>query len=204
VSETVLLLHGLLMRRPALLPLAYRLRKAGYAPRLFTYATLFDPPEKAMAALAERLYALGRQGPVHVVGHSLGGLVAIETCNRYAGLPPGRLVCLGSPLAGSAAARGLSQHRLAPVSGRSGPLLRAGLARLPHGREIGMVAGTRRIGLGRFFGNLQGDNDGTVAVQETRVPGLAAHATVPVSHSGLVFSAPVAALVERFLRNGRF
>jgi hypothetical protein len=90
------------------------------------------------------------------------------------------------------------------MSGRSGPLLRAGLTRLPQDREIGMVAGTRSIGLGRFFGKLPGDNDGTVAVAETRVPGLAAHATLPVSHSGLVFSAPVAALVERFLHDGRF
>jgi pimeloyl-ACP methyl ester carboxylesterase len=103
VSETVLLLHGLLMRRPALLPLAHRLRRRGYAPSLFTYSTLLDTPDKAMAALAERLYALGRTGPVHIVAHSLGGLVALETCNRYAGLPPGRVVCLGSPLGGSAA-----------------------------------------------------------------------------------------------------
>jgi pimeloyl-ACP methyl ester carboxylesterase len=204
VSETVLLLHGLLMRRPALLPLAHRLRRRGYAPSLFTYSTLLDTPDKAMAALAERLYALGRTGPVHIVAHSLGGLVALETCNRYAGLPPGRVVCLGSPLGGSAAARGLLRHRLGPMSGRSGPLLRAGLTRLPQDREIGMVAGTRSIGLGRFFGKLPGDNDGTVAVAETRVPGLAAHATLPVSHSGLVFSAPVAALVERFLHDGRF
>lgn len=202
MSETVLLLHGLLMRRPALLPLAQRLRGFGYAPRLFGYSSLFDAPEATIAALADRLYALGKDGPVHVVAHSLGGLIAVEAYNRYAGLPDGRVVCLGSPLGGSAAARGLLERRLGPLSGRSGPLLRAGLTQLPHGREIGMVAGTRRVGLGRFFGRLQGDNDGTVAVEETRVPGLAAHATVAVSHSGLVFSAPAAALARQFLRDG--
>jgi pimeloyl-ACP methyl ester carboxylesterase len=203
LSETVLLLHGLLMRRPALLPLAHRLRGFGYTPRLFGYSSLFDAPEATIDALAERLYALGKEGPVHVVAHSLGGLVAIEAFNRHAGLPDGRIVCLGSPLAGSAAARGLLQRRLGTLSGRSGPLLRAGLTRLPYGREIGMVAGSRPMGLGRFFGRLQGDNDGTVAVEETRVPGLAAHAIVPVSHSGLVFSAPAAALVRQFLGDGR-
>jgi pimeloyl-ACP methyl ester carboxylesterase len=200
----VLLLHGLLMRRPALLPLAHALRKRGYVPRLFTYASLFDPPETAIEALAERLHALGRTGPVHVVAHSLGGLIALEAYNRHAGLPEGRIVCLGSPLAGSAAARGLLRRGLSSLSGRSGPLLRAGLSRLPQGREVGMIAGTRSLGLGRFFGSLRGDNDGTVAVSETRVPGLAGHATLPVSHTGLVFSAEAADLVQRFLGEGRF
>lgn len=204
MSETVLLLHGLLMRRPALLPLAHSLRKRGYATQLFTYSSLFDPTESAVAALAERLYLLGRVGPVHVVAHSLGGLMALEAYNRHAGLPDGRVVCLGSPLAGSAAARGLQRRGLGALSGRSGPLLRAGLARLPEGREIGMVAGSRPMGLGRLFGSLKGENDGTVAVAETRVPGLAAHAILPVSHTGLVFSAAAADLVQRFLGDGRF
>jgi hypothetical protein len=141
---------------------------------------------------------------VHVVAHSLGGLIAIEAYRRFTGLPDGRLVCLGSPLGGSSAARGLLKRQLGWLAGRSGPLLGEGPAALPEGREIGMIAGTQSIGLGHLFGRLQGENDGTVGVAETRVPGLAAHATVPVSHSGLVFSADVAAMAERFLHSGRF
>ena len=193
------------MRRPALLPLAHRLRTQGFETRLFTYSSLLDPPEVAIAAVAERLYALGgRGGPVHVVAHSLGGRIAVETYNRHAGLPAGRILCLGSPLAGSAAARGIAGRGLGCVSGRSGALLRAGVARVPLDREVGMIAGSHPIGLGRFFGQFRGDNDGTVGVEETRVPGLAAHRTVPVSHSGLVFSAPTAVLAGRFLHDGRF
>ena len=43
-----------------------------------------------------------------------------------------------------------------------------------------------------------------MAVWETRLPGLAGHRVLPVSHTGLIFSAPVADLVVAFLRDGRF
>ena len=63
---------------------------------------------------------------------------------------------------------------------------------------------TRALGLGQIFGRFEGDNDGTVAVAETRLPGLTAHAAIPCSHTGLAFSAPVVDLVDRFLRHGHF
>lgn len=203
MRETVVLLHGLLMRRPALVPMALRLRRRGFAPRLFGYSTLRADPDVATAALAARLRALG-PGPVHLLAHSLGGLIALETLRRHPGLPVGRVVCLGSPLAGSAAARGLEARGLAWAAGRSGALLRAGLASVPTGVEVGMVAGTRRMGLGKFFGRFEGDSDGTVAVAETRLPGLAAHALIHASHSGLILSRDAADLAALFFRTGAF
>ena len=44
----------------------------------------------------------------HVVGASFGGLVALEATRGVRGLPKGRIVSLGSPLRGSAVARGLA------------------------------------------------------------------------------------------------
>ena len=203
MSEPVLLLHGLLMRRPALWLLARRLRARGFAPVLFDYPTLWQSPAVAMEKLALHLYSLDA-GPVHIVAHSLGGLIAVQTCNQFQRLPPGRIVCLGSPLAGSSAARGLADKNLGWIAGRSGPLLRGGLAQLPPGRQIGMVAGVRSLGLGRWFGQLDGPNDGTVALWETQLPGMAAHVTVPSSHSGLVLSPLVAELTSNFLETGYF
>jgi pimeloyl-ACP methyl ester carboxylesterase len=203
MRETVVLLHGLLMRRPALVPMALRLRRRGFSPQLFGYSTLMADPDVATEALAARLRALA-PGPVHLLAHSLGGLIALETLRRHPGLPAGRVVCLGSPIAGSAAARGLETRGLAWAAGRSGALLRAGLAALPDGVEVGMVAGTRRLGLGRFFGRFEGDSDGTVALRETQLPGLAAHARVHASHSGLIVSRESADLAARFFRTGAF
>lgn len=201
--QPVLLLHGLMMRRPALWLLARRLSKRGFAPVLFDYPTLWQTPAVAMERLASRLYTLG-PGPVHIVAHSLGGLIAVQTCNQFQRLPTGKIVCLGSPLAGSSAARGLADKHLGWIAGRSGPFLRGGLAQLPAGRQVGVVAGVHSLGLGKYFGQLDGPNDGTVAVWETQLPGLQGHVTVPSSHSGLVLSPLVAELAGNFLETGHF
>ena len=47
-------------------------------------------------------------------------------------------------------------------------------------------------------------DDGTVAVSETRLDGLADHVELDSSLTGLVFSPRVAALTVRFLLEGRF
>lgn len=191
------------MRGLTLVPLARRLEASGFLPHRFDYASLFRGPAPSMERLATKLLGLA-PGPVHLVGHSLGGLIALSTLAAYSGLPRGRVVCLGSPLAGSGAARGLAMNHLSPLLGRSAVLLKSGLHALPGGREVGVVAGSKAMGLGKLFGDFDGLNDGTVAVWETRLPGLADHRVLPVSHTGLIFSAPVADLVAGFLRDGRF
>ena len=192
-----------MMRRPAMLPMAWRLRASGFEPLLFTYSTLWRETEEAIQSLAARLRVLGGP-PVHLLGHSLGGVVALEALRRFPDLPVARVLCLGSPIAGSAAARGLEAKGLGFVSGRSGPLLRAGLPALVPGHEIGMIAGSRPMGLGQLFGRFEGESDGTVALAETRMPGLSAHAVIHASHSGLILSREAAALSARFLATGRF
>jgi hypothetical protein len=67
-----------------------------------------------------------------------------------------------------------------------------------------MVAGARSLGLGKFFCSFDGLNDGTVAVWETRLPGLADHVVIQASHSGLVFSEQAAGLAANFLETGHF
>jgi len=186
-----------------MLPLARRLRARGFSTEVFDYASLWHGPAPSVDRLAMRLLARAG-GPVHLVGHSLGGLVALETASSYAGLPPGRIVCLGSPLAGSGAARGMARSHLGGLLGRSARLLKSGLYELPRGREVGVIAGSKAAGLGKFFGGFDAPNDGTVAVWETRLPRLADHRTLPVSHTGMIFSAEVAALVAGFLADGRF
>lgn len=203
MADRVLLLHGLMMRRPALWPMAWRLREHGFEPLLFTYSTLWRDPEEAIQSLAARLRSLDA-APVHLLGHSLGGVIALETLRRFSSLPVARVLCLGSPIAGSAAARGLEARGLGFVSGRSGSLLRTGLPALPQGHEIGMIAGSRPMGMGRLFGDFQGEHDGTVAVAETRLPGLDEHAVIRASHSGLIVSREAAQLSARFLATGRF
>jgi pimeloyl-ACP methyl ester carboxylesterase len=143
-------------------------------------------------------------GPVHLVGHSLGGMLALLACVE-GDLPAGRIVCLGSPLAGSAAARGLIGHWGGDLLlGNARDLLEHGLKRWDGPREVGMVAGYLPMGLGSVVGALPDEHDGSVAVAETRLPGLADHCMVETTHTGLLMSAEVAQQAAAFLRDGRF
>ena len=67
-----------------------------------------------------------------------------------------------------------------------------------------MIAGDVARGIGRLLGAVGAESDGTVGLDETRLPGLAAHCRVNASHTGLVFSAQAARQVAAFLRDGAF
>lgn len=198
----VILLHGLWMAGVTMWPLARRLRAEGFHPDVLGYSTTRKSPRAAMDALLARLRD---GGPAHVVGHSLGGLVALHALRAEPAAPAGRVLCLGSPLCGSAAAGELAGFWLSGMYfGRSRRILLEGCRRLPEGFEVGVIAGNAPYGLGRFFGRFEGEHDGTVAVAETRAPGLADHVVVRTSHLGLLLSREVAAQAVRFLRGRRF
>jgi hypothetical protein len=203
-THHVILLHGLWMRGFAMGVLSHRLTEEGFQVHRFEYMSVASPPEKAIARLRDRIAALA-PATVHLVGHSLGGILALLACTGEDGLPPGRIVCLGSPLNGSAAARGLTGHWGGDMLlGRSRELLEQGLQCWEGRREVGMVAGRMPVGLGGILGSLDVENDGSVSVSETRLAGLADHCTVETTHTGLLISVDVARQVVAFLRSGRF
>jgi pimeloyl-ACP methyl ester carboxylesterase len=142
---------------------------------------------------------------VHLVGHSLGGIVALEATRRMRDLPRGSIVCLGPPLKGSSIARLLAHFPVGRwMLGSNRKTLVAGVQRWDGSRPVGVVAGQMPFGLGVTIGALAAPHDGTVTVEETRLGGLADHCTVDATHTGLLFSSDVADLTVGFLRNGRF
>jgi pimeloyl-ACP methyl ester carboxylesterase len=204
MTEHIILLHGIWMRGITLHPLAHRLRSAGYAVETLDYASVYGGVEPAAARLRERMRAIGA-ATVHLVGHSLGALVALEAVRDAHELPPGRIVCLGPPLRGSAAARGLANVPGGRwLMGHSAHALVEGVGAWTGSRSVGVIAGSLPFGLGAVMGTLNSPHDGTVAVEETRLPGIADHRTITTSHSGLLFSSEVADLTVSFLRGGRF
>jgi hypothetical protein len=164
---------------------------------------------------AQYAHALARRTlqPVHLVGHSLGGLVihrmfqlGLLSPDRFSG-DFCRVVFLGTPILGSQsaralAARGLAQHLLGKVGG---PWLPSGVSgRWEYAAQLGVIAGTRALGIGQLLTRFDGPNDGTVAVAETRLEGASDYCELPVSHTALSVSKEVAERVARFLETGRF
>jgi len=201
MTRRVVLLHGLWMPGVAMRWFAARLEAAGFATEIFSYASVAGGPDDAVPRLVETLCP----GDADIVAHSLGGLVALQALCDAPQLPVRRVVCLGSPLKGSGAAAGLLRLPLSALMlGRSARLLQQGFACWEGRAQVGVIAGRVPVGLGAVFGHFDGDHDGTVAVAETRLEGLADHVVVPASHSGLLFSADAAEQAAAFLRTGRF
>lgn len=197
MKPRVLLVHGLWMHAPALYYWSKRLRMAGYRTESFTYKSLLHAPERSI----ERLRAAALAEPnTHILAHSLGGLVALKAmadCTNF----QGKIICVGSPLAGSQVVRRYAETPLRKLAGRNLGLLSEGLSSVPHGLQVTAIAGTKAQGLGRVFHRFSELNDGTVTVSETHIPGLAAHFQVHASHSGQLFSRKVIAQVLAVLRN---
>ncbi len=204
----VLVVHGLWLNGLESFLLRDRLRDAGFEPSVFRYPSLHASLDTVTASLADRLRSFA--GPVHVVAHSLGGVIALETLERLergGDLPPGRVVLLGAPVQGSRAARSIAAWPIGPQllgSLATSELVPERDRRWQRAREVGVIAGTRSAGLGRVFADLPQPNDGTVCVDETELPGAADSVVLDTTHTGMLLSRGVAEATIAFLRDGRF
>jgi pimeloyl-ACP methyl ester carboxylesterase len=200
----VVLVPGLWMPAAAFTLLASRLARHGYAARLFPYRgrSPFEANVECLARFA-REHLAGRAA--HFVGHSLGGLLILDTLNRHAEVAVASAVLLGSPVRGCYAGRRLRAAGVGRwMMGASGALWDERPAVWNRAPPLGVIAGTLSVGLGRALGRLPGPNDGVVRVAETPVEGMAARTLVRQAHSSLIVSGQVADLVARFMAQGRF
>lgn len=203
---SVVAVHGLWMRAAAMQVLRRRLAPHGFSLSEFEYPSVTGSLTANARALAAYVDSLPGD-TIHLVGHSLGGVVIRAMLELTVPARLGRVVCLGSPLRGSRTGQRLARWPAGRrVIGASlGELHgRGGFHSWPIGVEAGSIAGSLPFGVGQLFGPFLEPNDGTVAVAETEVAGLADHIVLPVSHVGLLWSSQVARQVEHFLVHGRF
>jgi pimeloyl-ACP methyl ester carboxylesterase len=204
---TLVYVHGLWLTGRESLVLRRRLeRELGFDVRAFHYPSVTASTREIADQLQRFVHELAPRR-LHLVGHSLGGLVIYRFLERFPAQPPGRVVFLGAPTVASHAAQRASRLRWARVLlGRAvaEELLHAHERRWVFDRDLGIIAGTRPMGLGRLFTRFDEPSDGTVAVAETQLPGATEHLTLPVTHSGMLLSARVARAAGHFLEQGRF
>lgn len=211
----MLFVHGLWMTGAESLLMRRQLAAHGLRLAVLPYSSMAESMDSVARRCAGQAQALARRTlqPVHLLGHSLGGLIiyrafelGLLTASRFSG-DYCRVVFMGTPVRGSQSARVLARfgpsRRLLGQIGRS--YLTQGVA--PTWRfapQLGIIAGTNPRGLGRLLGPFNGPNDGTVAVAETWLEGAADHCELSVSHTGLTMSAEVTEQVASFLEHGRF
>jgi pimeloyl-ACP methyl ester carboxylesterase len=204
MRDAVLLAHGLWTGGWVMQGLRLRLSRRGYAACAFDYRSMsrgLDEHARRLAASVAKL----QQPVIHLVGHSLGGLVILRYLRNYGEGRIGRIVLLGTPV--RACLAGLRFDELAAAArllGTSREILRSLPDDYRPQRDLGVIAGSHPWGLGRMIMRLPGVNDGVVRLEETGVAGMRDRIVLPVSHSGMLASARVAREIAVFLERGAF
>jgi len=209
--DTVVCLHGIWSHGAGMLLIKRRLEKEyGMRVLLFNYPSVRGTLDDNTALLSQFIHEQKLKS-VHLLGHSLGGVIALRMLANESQAVPGRVVCLGSPLSGSRAATFLSEQDWAePMIGRSLP---AGVVHAAANewasdvcaqRDVGVIAGTVPLGFGRLVADFDEANDGSVAVSETRIEGAKDHICLAVSHKGMLLSSSVVDQAAAFLKRGKF
>ena len=204
--QPVILVHGMWMTGIEMSVLGWRLKKAGFTPTRFSYSSLNKSPKENSERLA-RFIQVKRLDNPHIIGHSLGGIVAMHLFANCHFSSLGRVVFMGTPARGSVTAKRMNDHQvLRLLLGRSVEEGLLGDAPPWQGqRQLGIIAGTDcLIGVGRLLGYYKGPGDGTVAIEETVVPKATDYFSMRTNHLSMLFSHRVAEKVIQFLRTGSF
>ena len=195
-QERVVLIHGLAARPWMLGLLASRLRAEGFATESFFYRSIRASIPKIAERFLQRLRQLDADtetARIHIVCHSMGGIITRQALLNETPRKLGRVVMLAPPNHGSltAAFWGPLVKPICPaaqqLSSRPGSYVQT----LPEPTD-----GEWAILAAKY--------DRVVAVNSTRLQRPHRHQVIPTGHLRLLIRRDTAQLAARFLKTGQF
>lgn len=187
-ASVTVMLHGLGRTRRSLSGLGDALDAAGHTTVRLDYPSTRAPLEDHVTQVLQVLADLPGASRVGFVTHSLGGILArgVLSDGRWpASMTPTRVTMLAPPNAGAALARvldGAVPALFGAVMGPSGRAIARGVPYPAPRVPFLVIAGSQRGGKG-LNPILDGDDDGVVKVEETKLAGMAHHQVVPALHT---------------------
>jgi pimeloyl-ACP methyl ester carboxylesterase len=192
--DAVILVHGLAANQLVMAPLARALGRAYGHVVNWGYSSLWSPLERHGQRLAAVIKALEERAErIHLVTHSMGGIITRLALAEFQPQRLGRLVMVAPPNRGSHVATWLAPWlgRICPPLVQLADCQDSLVCRLPlpQVQELGVIAAA---------------TDFLVREPSTRLGCETDHIILPGLHSSLLFRRETAEQVQFFLEHGRF
>lgn len=211
-ADAVILLHGLARSNRSMAKIGKALTNRGYTVINVDYQTTKFPIDfLAERCLPAAIKEINRSSPsrIHFVTHSMGGIL-LRYYLKHHSLPNlGNVVMISPPNKGSELVDKLkSSFLFKKLNGPAGRQLGTDEHSLPNSLgpvdfNLGVIAGNRS--LNPFYSWLiPGRDDGVVAVERTKIAGMADFITLPHTHTFIMRSRDTIDQVIHFLESGKF
>ncbi len=207
-GPAVILIHGLLQSSRCMVKFGANIEKAGYSAVEFDYPSTQVSIPEAARYLNQLIQSLDGIDEINFVTHSMGGLVVRAYTMEYDDPRIKRMVMLGTPNQGAELADLTQQYWIlrtaaGPGARQLGTRTDGLIQKLPIPKfEFAVIAGSRGTPAG-WNPLIPGDDDGTVTVASTKLPGAADFTTVNALHSRLLWSDEAHEHTINFLKYGR-
>lgn len=208
-GHAVLCIHGIGRSSKSMNPIVQALKNEPVTTVPFDYPSNRSSLAECANYLRQVVDSLSAAEHISFVVHSMGGLVVRRYLQDSSSSRHHRLIMLGTPNQGAELASMLKSLSLfRAIYGPAGQELAAGensvAAALPVPTfPFGIIAGGRGAERG-YNPLLKGDNDGTVTVVSTLLPGAADFLRISRLHSFLMSAPEAQTAIRTFLKHARF